>query len=101
MRVETDRLRLRHGDRAGIRRIGADGGLGLLERRDRVPIRDRRLTVRFGRRPELGLGQAVDREAIRRFVEGLDLSEADRERLLALTPADYVGMAARIVDLLQ
>ncbi|QOC21154.1 adenylosuccinate lyase [Wenzhouxiangella sp. AB-CW3] len=39
-------------------------------------------------------GQGIDRERIREFIAGLDLPEADRERLLALTPADYTGNAA-------
>jgi len=46
-------------------------------------------------------GQAVTRETIREFVESLDLPEADRARLLELTPAGYTGMAAGIVDMLQ
>jgi adenylosuccinate lyase len=43
----------------------------------------------------------MDRATIRAFVEKLDLAEADKQRLLDLSPADYTGMAARIVDLLD
>jgi adenylosuccinate lyase len=43
-------------------------------------------------------GARIDRDKLRAFVEGLDLDPADRERLLALTPADYTGLAARLVD---
>ncbi len=39
-------------------------------------------------------GNKTGREAIRGFVEGLQLPEADRQRLLAMTPASYVGDAA-------
>ncbi len=49
---------------------------------------------------ELTRGQAIDRAAIRAFVEGLDLADEDKQRLLAMTPADYTGMAAAIVELL-
>jgi adenylosuccinate lyase len=49
---------------------------------------------------ELTRGNVIDRETIRAFVEGLDLAREDKDRLLRLTPADYTGMAGRIVDLL-
>jgi adenylosuccinate lyase len=43
-------------------------------------------------------GARIDRDALRAFISGLDLDEADRRRLLELTPAAYVGLAARLVD---
>lgn len=43
-------------------------------------------------------GARIDRETLRAFVAGLDLDEADRERLLALTPAAYTGLAEQLVD---
>jgi len=45
---------------------------------------------------ELTRGQAIDAERIRAFVRTLDLPAADRERLAALTPATYTGLAARL-----
>jgi len=42
-------------------------------------------------------GARIDRERLRAFVAAADLDEADRERLLALTPATYTGLAARLV----
>ncbi len=50
---------------------------------------------------ELTRGSAVDRETIRAFVQRLDLPEEDKALLLKMTPADYTGMASRIVDLLD
>ena len=50
---------------------------------------------------ELTRGQTIDCTTIRAFVEGLDLDAADKQRLLAMTPASYTGMAAEIVDLLD
>jgi len=50
---------------------------------------------------ELTRGNVIDRETIRAFVENLDLPREDKERLLRLSPADYTGMAGRIVDLLE
>ena len=46
-------------------------------------------------------GARIDRDKLRAFVEGLDLDPADRERLLALTPADYTGLAAKLVSRLD
>lgn len=43
-------------------------------------------------------GAAIDEAGLRAFVEGLDIDPADRERLLALRPETYVGLAARLVD---
>jgi adenylosuccinate lyase len=46
-------------------------------------------------------GARIDREALRSFVAGLDVDPEDRERLLALTPADYTGLAEALVDRLD
>jgi adenylosuccinate lyase len=46
-------------------------------------------------------GAGIDRERLRAFVAEADLDEADRERLLALTPAQYTGLADRLVDHLR
>jgi adenylosuccinate lyase len=43
-------------------------------------------------------GARIDEAALREFIGGLDLDEADRARLLALRPATYVGLAAKLVD---
>lgn len=45
---------------------------------------------------DLTRGAAIDEAALRKFIAGLELPEADRERLLALTPADYIGVAAEL-----
>lgn len=39
-------------------------------------------------------GQRIDREALRNFIEQLDIPEQARHNLLDLTPASYTGMAA-------
>ena len=48
----------------------------------------------YERLKELTRGQAVTRDTIRVFIEGLDLPADDKARLLALTPASYIGLAA-------
>jgi adenylosuccinate lyase len=46
-------------------------------------------------------GAGIDRERLRAFVETADLDPEDRERLLALSPAQYTGLAERLVDRLR
>ncbi|MGH8457643.1 MAG: adenylosuccinate lyase, partial [Stenotrophobium sp.] len=38
-------------------------------------------------------GQKIGRDAIRSFVQSLELPEADKQRLLEMTPATYTGNA--------
>jgi adenylosuccinate lyase len=53
----------------------------------------------YERLKELTRGRRVTAEAMRVFIGTLDLPEADRKRLLAMTPASYVGMAAKLAAL--
>ena len=48
---------------------------------------------------ELTRGQNVTRETIREFLESLDLPEADKLRLLEMTPGSYIGMAPELADI--
>jgi adenylosuccinate lyase len=41
-------------------------------------------------------GKRVDAAAVAAFVSGLPIPEADKKRLLELTPATYLGLAARL-----
>ena len=50
---------------------------------------------------ELTRGQKITAETIRAFIEGLELADDDKQRLLEMTPGNYVGMAPKIVDLLD
>merc|ERR1712060_817284 len=45
---------------------------------------------------ELTRGQKIDAAGMRAFIHKLEISEPARERLLALTPANYVGAAASL-----
>jgi adenylosuccinate lyase len=45
---------------------------------------------------ELTRGKAVTREVIGEFIMRLEIPAADRERLLAMTPANYLGKAAEL-----
>ena len=43
-------------------------------------------------------GRTVDLETLRNFVTGLDLPAEEKERLAALTPAGYTGLAGRLAE---
>jgi adenylosuccinate lyase len=55
----------------------------------------------YERLKQLTRGQRVDGVRLREFVRGLGLPDDVRERLEALTPAGYTGLAARLVDFLD
>ena len=40
----------------------------------------------------------ITREALHAFIHGLPIPDAERERLLALTPATYIGLARRLAE---
>ena len=47
---------------------------------------------------DLTRGKRVDHQGMTEFVAGLDIGQAAKERLLALTPAGYTGLASSLVD---
>lgn len=47
---------------------------------------------------ELTRGQRVDAAQLAAFVDGLDISDAAKERLKRLTPGAYTGVASQLVD---
>ncbi|MDQ1176173.1 adenylosuccinate lyase [Microbacterium sp. SORGH_AS_0421] len=49
---------------------------------------------------DLTRGRRVGGAELAEFVRGLDIGDAAKERLLALTPAAYAGLASRVVDAL-
>lgn len=50
---------------------------------------------------EMARGQVVTKDSIRRFIEGLDLPEAARSRLLKLTPHSYTGEAENLARYIE
>lgn len=50
---------------------------------------------------ELTRGQKIDRQVIIQFIESLDLDHEDKQRLIALSPSSYTGLAAQITDRLD
>ena len=47
---------------------------------------------------ELTRGKRITSDDLAAFIRTLDIGDAARQRLLALTPADYVGLASSLVD---
>ncbi|AIK91193.1 adenylosuccinate lyase [Glaesserella parasuis] len=47
---------------------------------------------------ELTRGKRVDGEAIRQFIDGLALPQAEKDRLKQMTPASYIGYAVELVE---
>lgn len=47
---------------------------------------------------ELTRGRRVDQQSMQEFVETLDIPESAKKELMALTPADYIGLAVELVD---
>jgi adenylosuccinate lyase len=50
---------------------------------------------------ELTRGKRIGRVELAAFIDGLDIGEDARTRLLALTPRSYVGLASELVDQLE
>ena len=50
----------------------------------------------YERLKELTRGKAITAEAIREFIIGLELPEAEKTRLLAMTPGSYTGKATEL-----
>ena len=47
---------------------------------------------------ELTRGKRVDDEAMRQFIDGLALPQAEKDRLKQMTPASYIGYAVELVE---
>jgi len=41
-------------------------------------------------------GKRIDQDSLQRFIKDLEIPNQAKQRLLALTPADYIGLAARL-----
>jgi len=50
----------------------------------------------YERLKELTRGKAITAESIREFINGLELPEAEKQRLLAMTPGSYIGKAEEL-----
>ncbi|MCC4247823.1 adenylosuccinate lyase [Microbacterium testaceum] len=57
-----------------------------------------RITDPYALLKDLTRGRRVGAAELAEFVRGLDIGDAAKERLLALTPATYAGLASGVVD---
>ena len=46
-------------------------------------------------------GKRITREEMQAFINGLDIPDEDKRRLLEMTPASYVGIAGKLTDLIK
>jgi adenylosuccinate lyase len=78
--------------------IDAEGAWEVVAEAIQTIMRRHGLPRPYERLRDLTRGRAVDREAIRKFIASLPLDEAARKALERLTPRNYVGLAAELVD---
>jgi len=45
---------------------------------------------------ELTRGKEINKESVRSFIKGLNIPKDDKDRLLKLTPAKYIGIADKV-----
>lgn len=50
---------------------------------------------------ELTRGKRVDGEGMRAFIDGLEIPQEEKDRLKLMTPANYIGDAVKLTDLLD
>jgi len=61
-------------------------------------MRKHSLDKPYERLKELTRGKRIDAAGVRHFIETLPIPDADKARLLALTPSTYTGLAAQLVE---
>ena len=71
-----------------------DGAWEVLAEPVQTVMRRYGLPNAYERLKELTRGKAITREALQGFIATLEIPAAERERLLALSPATYIGAAA-------
>ena len=87
----------------GLRKLDADltviaadlaGRFEVLAEAIQTVMRRHGLPDAYEQLKELTRGRAIDADTLREFVAGLPIPAAERERLLALDPSSYTGLAA-------
>ena len=73
-----------------------DGAWEVLAEPIQTVMRRYALPNPYERLKELTRGKAITRESIHQFIAGLELPEAEKQRLLLLTPGSYTGKAAAL-----
>jgi adenylosuccinate lyase len=86
-RLEVDRERLQS---------DLDANWELLAEPIQTVMRRHAVPEAYEQLKALTRGKRVDAAAVAAFVRGLPIPDADKQRLLELTPAAYLGLAARL-----
>ncbi|HEY4080684.1 MAG TPA: adenylosuccinate lyase [Burkholderiaceae bacterium] len=73
-----------------------DGAWEVLAEPIQTVMRRYALPNPYERLKELTRGKAITAEAIREFINGLELPETEKTRLLAMTPGSYTGKATEL-----
>ena len=73
-----------------------DGAWEVLAEPIQTVMRRYALPNPYERLKELTRGKAITRESIREFIQTLELPEAEKTRLLAMTPGNYTGKAEEL-----
>jgi adenylosuccinate lyase len=55
----------------------------------------------YERLKELTRGQRITAEQLQVFIQGLEIPEDAKQRLLAMTPSDYIGYAEQLSEQLN
>ncbi len=83
---------------ADQQRIGADldGSWEVLAEPIQTVMRRHGIVDAYEQLKAVTRGKQITRETLHEFIAGLDLPDAEKQQLLALTPAQYTGLAARL-----
>ena len=82
----------------GAERVAADldGAWEVLAEPVQTVMRRHGIAQPYEQLKELTRGKAITKDVLHAFIRGLAIPEAERARLLAMTPASYIGDAARL-----
>jgi adenylosuccinate lyase len=78
-----------------------DGAWEVLAEPIQTVMRRYALPHPYERLKELTRGKGITREAIQRFIGTLEIPEAEKKRLLAMTPANYIGKAGDLASRIE
>ncbi len=73
-----------------------DGAWEVLAEPVQTVMRRYQVPQAYERLKEMTRGKAITREALHTFIATLEIPQSERDRLLALTPASYTGLAATL-----
>ncbi len=77
-------------------RADLDGAWEVLAEPIQTVMRRYQVPRAYERLKEMTRGKAITREALHAFIATLEIPQAERDRLLALTPTRYTGLAATL-----